>query len=210
VIRVLVVAPSAIARTGLAAIVRADAQLEIAGEATPLEAAARVADLDPDVVLEQRDRGAAVGYAGTPSVVLVDEPHAALAGEMVFGDLVRAESSPGFGMLSRDATREEVVAALVAAAAGLVAFQPRMMAKLNAGTAPRAALDESIAEPLTRRERDVLAQLARGATNRTIAARLGISEHTVKFHIGSILAKLGASTRTEAVSRGLQLGMVML
>ncbi|MFN2459342.1 MAG: response regulator transcription factor [Candidatus Velthaea sp.] len=63
---------------------------------------------------------------------------------------------------------------------------------------------------LTPRERDVLEQLARGAGNKAIAQRLGLSEHTVKFHVASILAKLGAATRTQAVTIGVRRGMVML
>jgi DNA-binding NarL/FixJ family response regulator len=63
---------------------------------------------------------------------------------------------------------------------------------------------------LTARERGVLSELARGVPNKTIAARLGISEHTVKFHIASIFAKLAVSSRTEAVARGARLGLVML
>lgn len=208
-IRVVVVAASAIARAGLVAIVRADARLECVGEAPPQEAGALIAALLPDVVLEQCEHGAAAEQFGVPVVMLVDDPRAALAGEAVLGQFARERAGAGFGMLPRDATRDEIVAALVAAAAGLVALAPRALARFGARATASDALDVP-AEPLTPRERDVLAQLARGATNRTIAARLGISEHTVKFHIGSILAKLGASTRTEAVSRGLQLGMVML
>lgn len=63
-------------------------------------------------------------------------------------------------------------------------------------------------EALTTREHDVLALLADGLSNRDIAARLDISEHTVKFHLASIFGKLGASTRTEAVQRGLRLGVI--
>jgi DNA-binding CsgD family transcriptional regulator len=65
-------------------------------------------------------------------------------------------------------------------------------------------------EPLTERERDVLRLFARGLSNKRIAARLAISEHTVKFHVGSILAKLGAATRAEAVARGARLGELLL
>jgi DNA-binding CsgD family transcriptional regulator len=63
-------------------------------------------------------------------------------------------------------------------------------------------------EPLTPREHDVLALVADGYRNREIATRLGISEHTVKFHLASIFGKLGASTRTEAVRKGMKLGLI--
>lgn len=81
--------------------------------------------------------------------------------------------------------------------------------------APRPAstddmLDEPPVEVLTARERDVLALLADGRGNRDIAQALGISEHTVKFHLGAIFGKLGATTRTEAVRRALRLGLVEL
>jgi DNA-binding NarL/FixJ family response regulator len=65
-------------------------------------------------------------------------------------------------------------------------------------------------ESLTGREREVLVLLADGVGNRTIASRLGISEHTVKFHLGAIFGKLGAATRTEAVRRALRLGLIDL
>jgi DNA-binding NarL/FixJ family response regulator len=70
--------------------------------------------------------------------------------------------------------------------------------------------DTELAEPLTPREREVLGLLGDGLGNREIAARLNISEHTIKFHIRSILGKLGASSRTEAVSRGLRSGLIEL
>jgi DNA-binding CsgD family transcriptional regulator len=73
---------------------------------------------------------------------------------------------------------------------------------------PVASDQDPPVETLTAREHDVLALLADGLSNRDIAARLDISEHTVKFHLASIFGKLGASTRTEAVQRGLRLGVI--
>ena len=70
--------------------------------------------------------------------------------------------------------------------------------------------DDPLVESLTAREREVLALLADGVGNREIAHALGISEHTVKFHLGAIFGKLGAATRTEAVRRGLRLGLIAL
>jgi len=68
--------------------------------------------------------------------------------------------------------------------------------------------DERLIEKLTSRERDVLALVADGHPNREIAIRLGISEHTVKFHLASLFGKLGASTRTQAVRRALKWGLI--
>jgi DNA-binding CsgD family transcriptional regulator len=65
-------------------------------------------------------------------------------------------------------------------------------------------------EPLSAREREVLQMVAAGSGNKEIAAKLGISEHTVKFHVASILGKLGAESRTEAVALGIRRGLVML
>jgi DNA-binding NarL/FixJ family response regulator len=68
--------------------------------------------------------------------------------------------------------------------------------------------ETELSEEITSRETDVLRMLAGGLVNKDIAARLGISEHTVKFHISSILDKLGASTRTEAVTLGIRRGLI--
>ena len=73
---------------------------------------------------------------------------------------------------------------------------------------PAALEDAAIIETLTTREHEVLALVADGLANRDIAAQLGISDHTVKFHLASIFGKLGVSTRTEAVQRGLRLGVI--
>ena len=78
---------------------------------------------------------------------------------------------------------------------------------MGAAGSPAGAEGE---EPLTEREREVLDLMALGLPNKTIAARLGISEHTVKFHVGSVMAKLGAASRTEAVTHAIRQGLLAL
>jgi NarL family two-component system response regulator YdfI len=193
VIRTLVCASSALARAGLAAIVRGDSRLEFAGDVSPFELERSLRAFVPDVVLEQRDGGGDAPHV--PTVALVDDPRAAWAAE-AFG----ADDRGARAILSRDAAPETIVAAIVAVAAGLVAMQPRALA-------PAARAD---GERLTAREVEVLGELARGVPNKAIAGRLAISEHTVKFHIASIFAKLGVASRTEAVTQGVRRGLIML
>src|SRR5215467_1233576 len=76
--------------------------------------------------------------------------------------------------------------------------------------APERSIPEDLQEPLTARELEVLEQLAAGLSNKAIAARLGISDQTVKFHVASITGKLGVTNRTEAVRRALRLGLIAL
>ncbi len=185
-------------RTELAAVVRADARLELVGETLPLDLKARVAALDPDAVLEQHDDR--FHPALVPSVALVDDPLAAWV------QTLEAEERGAHAILARDASPSEIAAALIAVAAGLVAVQPRVLAP-GGGAASSARGD---AERLTTREIEVLGELARGVANKAIAARLGISEHTVKFHVAAIFAKLAVSSRTEAVTHGVRLGLIML
>ncbi len=196
-IRTVVSASSALARAGLAAVVRGDARLALVGEISPRELLRNLAVFDPDVLLEQRDGGGEP--SPVPSVALVDDPRETWAADSLGSD----ERGPR-AILARDASPEEIVAAIVAVAAGLVAVQPRA---LGGRGEPGARHD---AERLTAREIDVLGELARGVPNKTIASRLGISEHTVKFHIASIFAKLAVSSRTEAVTQGVRLGLIML
>jgi DNA-binding NarL/FixJ family response regulator len=107
-------------------------------------------------------------------------------------------------ILRADAPAAEILAAIEAAAAGLAAIDPRDLEALMASETPE------IATPLTARELEVLRMLAEGAANKTIAWKLDISEHTVKFHVAQILAKLHAGTRTEAVTLGIRKGLILL
>ena len=109
------------------------------------------------------------------------------------------------GILPEEASSEEIIQAIKAVALGLMVFDGAVIQLADSGSN-----DRSSREPLTPRETEVLNLLADGLGNREIAGRLHISEHTIKFHIRSILGKLGASTRTEAVSRGLRSGLIEL
>jgi len=201
VIRTLVSAPAALARAGLAAVLRGDAGISVVGEAAPDELAHLAAALEPDVVVEQREEGGPLPHV--PSVVLVEDPRFVWNFEGPDAEGERGARA----VLSRDASPEELLAAVHAVAAGLVVVQPQTLAfaatALQAPPRPRF-------ESLSPREIDVLNQLARGAPNKAIARALGISEHTVKFHITSIFSKLHASSRTEAVTQGVRLGLIML
>ena len=90
-----------------------------------------------------------------------------------------------------------------------IVMSPAMWTRAAVAAMPsRRDGDESLIEELTARERDVLALVADGRSNREIAAGLGISEHTVKFHLASLFGKLGVSTRTQAVRRALEWGLI--
>ena len=103
------------------------------------------------------------------------------------------------GVLPKDATPAQIVAAIEAVAAGLLVSHP-----------DSAGASGSPGDALTARETEVLRMIADGAPNKNIAWKLGISEHTVKFHVSSIMAKLGAASRTEAVNLGARRGLITL
>jgi two-component system, NarL family, response regulator YdfI len=212
VIRVFIVATSPLIRAGLQSML-ADRRFDIVGSAADLESiSGQLVDVEPDVVLIEiaadahedllnmlEDAEIARKYA---VVVLSEQPRADLLSKALRAG-VRA-------VLPRDVTPEQLRAALEAAAAGLVVVHP---SEVNAGLQAPAAVSSparELPEPLTPREREVLQMISAGLGNKEIAGRLSISEHTVKFHVASILGKLGASTRTEAVSIGIRHGLVLL
>jgi len=138
--------------------------------------------------------------ARTPTIVLVRDP--------TRDGVLSALAGGASAVLARDAGAEELSAAVDAVAAGLVVLDAAV--RDDPAGAARALAAHALAEPLTERERQVLAMLAGGRSNRGIAELLAISENTVKAHVGAILAKLGAVSRTEAVALGVRLGLVML
>ena len=144
-------------------------------------------------------------YRGVALVVLLDGTDSE--------DAVHALSAGARAVLDRSASRSEIIAAIKAVAAGLVVVPPDLLAALLRGAPPDDDLfNTNIAGRvrLTRRELEVLAAMADGASNKAIARRLGISFHTAKFHVAAILAKLDADSRTEAVAKAAQAGLVML
>ncbi len=171
---------------------------------TPEDAPAGV---DVVVIGDAERLGEAMGAraeAGMRSlVVLADDDRPART--------LRALPLRGWAIVPRDAPAGELRAAVVAAAQGFIAVPTALAARLHPAHA--SGPGEAVAEPvelLTPREREVLELLGEGLSNRQIAERLGISEHTAKFHVASVSGKLGASSRTEAVSRGVRRGLITL
>ncbi len=122
------------------------------------------------------------------------------------GESARAALGAGArGVLRRDAEPARIAAALEALARGLVVADAALAPAL---LRPPAAGSDALLAALTTRETEVLALLAHGLPNKLIADRLGVSEHTAKFHVNAILGKLGAQSRTEAVVRAARLGLV--
>jgi DNA-binding NarL/FixJ family response regulator len=97
-----------------------------------------------------------------------------------------------------------------AAMAGLIVMHRDEIDSNFTAARPASSAHTELAEPLTAREREVLQLLASGLGNKEIATKLTISEHTAKFHVASILGKLGAASRTEAVTLGIRHGLVLL
>jgi DNA-binding NarL/FixJ family response regulator len=108
-----------------------------------------------------------------------------------------------------DTGSEELIGAIRAVLQGLVVLHPAASEALLGDVASLPSAGQA-AEPLTPREREVLHLLAQGLPSKTIASRLRLSEHTIKFHIGSIMTKLGAASRTEAVTLALRRGLIAL
>ncbi|HVA11768.1 MAG TPA: response regulator transcription factor [Stellaceae bacterium] len=130
-----------------------------------------------------------------------------LAEDSEASDLVLAGAQ---AVLPRDSTAAQIDAAIALTASGLRLLPDLALDRLRTLAGAEAAPPEDEAPALTPREREVLAAMADGASNKVIARRLDISFHTAKFHVASILAKLDADTRTEALARAARLGLVML
>jgi NarL family two-component system response regulator YdfI len=203
VIRVLLAAASTVRRAGLEALVKKAPLLQLAGSLhNALAVAQYAAQLQPDVVLLDLESETRTRAAAFPVVALIDEPSADWT--------AHALRSGVKAILPRDSGMEEILAAIQAAHAGLVLLDADVTQNLASRIPAPSAQPAPALDDLTPREIEVLRMLAEGVGNREMAARLGISDHTVKFHISSILDKLGAATRTEAVTMGIRMGIILL
>ena len=211
-IRVLVWTKSGITRAGLEAIVQADTRFELAGGGTrSADLVTAIHEFPPDVVLldlaDTSFTRLLPGFADHPAAPAV----VVLLEIMRRADVLRLLQAGVRVVIARESHPREIAAALHAAHDGLAAFSPEILDVLLPTSSELTGADQlPPGEPLTDRESAVLALMAEGAGNREIASRLHISEHTVKFHVSSILNKLGAATRTEAVSRGYKEGLILM
>jgi two-component system, NarL family, response regulator YdfI len=210
--RVFIVAASPLARAGLENIL-AVRGVEVAGTASSVEwLAEHLIDVEVDVVLVDasgEELDAILGSIGqlevrseATFVLLRDHPAP--------GWITEAARAGVGAILSTGASPEQIVAAMQAALAGLVVMDRAEIDSAFPAVTSASRPQAELAEPLTRREREVLQMLASGLGNKAIATQLAISEHTIKFHVASILGKLGATSRTEAVALGIRHGLVLL
>lgn len=199
-IKLAIAAESAVVRAGLEALVASHPGIELAGAYPDLSA---LEALRPDVVLAafSLDELSPPGDGQSPAIVLMTSERQPVWSQEAMRLGVRA-------LLSRDASAAEILAAVEAAAAGMAIIDPRELETLLSANVATPASAET--HTLTSRELEVLRMMAEGAANKAIAWKLGISDHTVKFHVASILGKLHAGTRTEAVTIGVRKGLILL
>jgi DNA-binding NarL/FixJ family response regulator len=212
VIRVFIVAASPLARSGLQSLL-ADRSVQVVGSAPDIDSlVALLADAEADAVLIDAS-------GGNAESILESLAHFDLAGEVPV-IVLAASSRPRWSaealragvraLLPSDVSIDQLSATIQGVIAGLLVFHPSEVDLLLPAATPASEPLTELAEPLTRREREVLQMLAAGLSNKEIAARLNISDHTAKFHVASILGKLGTTTRTEAVTAAIRRGLVLL
>ena len=211
-IRVFIVAPSPLARAGLQSLVGTQG-VEIVGTAPNFESLAdQWPDVEADIILiEASGNQFESGMDSIAALQLASESTIAVLFDRYEPKRLAEALRAGVRiLLPSDISPDQLFSALQAGAAGLMVMHPAEMTALIPAADPASRPVAELAEPLTPRENEVLQMLAVGLANKEIAARLGISEHTVKFHVASIFGKLGAGTRTEAVSLGIRRGLVLL
>ena len=203
--RAFVVAPAPVTRAGLRSML-ANAEgtdVRVVGEASSPTDPSELSEADVVLLANEElleEASFAVAEDGTQALVLISEEDHAVS-------RLRAMQLRGWGVVPPDAPPEELAAAVAAAGQGLIVLPKAVTERLLHEPAASA---EELSETLTAREREVLDLLGHGLSNKLIGRELHISEHTVKFHISSLYAKLGVNNRAEAVSRGARYGLISL
>lgn len=214
-IRIVLVDDHAMVRRGLRDFLGLHADLEIVGEAATGEEAIRVvAEARPQVVLMDLLLPGIDGVEATARIRAA-QPEVEVVALTSFVEeerVVAAIEAGATGFLLKDAEADEVAAALRAAVRGEAYLDPAVAAIVArrlrpAGTPPGTSTAADQLARLTTRERDVLAAVARGLSNRAIADELGITERTARTHVSNVLAKLGLASRTQAALLAAERGM---
>ena len=203
--RVLIVAADLFTRAGLAARLFGQSDI-VAEEAAPdTDLVAMAEAYDPDVIMWDLGADAVGAVAALSTIQDLDAPVVVLGNDEA---TAAAAVAAGIrGVLLRDTDGPALLTALQAVAHELVVIDPSFTPDV---VPARSGDRDAHADDLTPREREVLQLLAEGLPNKQIAQRLRISEHTVKFHVNTIFSKLGAHSRTEAVTRAARFGLIVL
>lgn len=216
-LRILVAADNLLARAGLAALLSSQAGCEVVGQISGALLPEELPVYRPDAVVYDLgwETAPAVTHLTALSEIDSDTPVVALLQDenMVVSVIsaLRTEFNTPYGLLLREHEPSDIVAALNAVVHGLIVLDPVLSAGVLA--LPSTTSQEmNFPQPteLTPREREVLQLLAQGLANKSIAQKLDISDHTVKFHVNAIMTKLGAQSRTEAVVRATRHGLIIL
>jgi len=204
-LRILVVSGDPLARTGLALLLRDQEGITVSAQVAPDEDWTAGEDAAPDAAVWDLGLNLRSGLDELRTLGPTSPPVVAIVADEA--DAREALAAGARGALSRNADGDRLAAALRAVVLGLVVLDETFAADALRG-AP--AVMQELPESLTPRELEVLQLLAQGLPNKLIAQRLGISEHTAKFHVNAILGKLGVQSRSEAIVQAVRTGLVML
>lgn len=212
-LRVLVVAAYPTVRAGLRTVVEDDEAFALAGEAASHETLpGDIERLAPDVILIDPGPNLNALFEVLASLATGDLLPPAVFIARDVDDLIDAIEAGIAGFLLPDASPDEIGAAMLAVFHGLTTIDDRAVTSLlqRRSSLDTPGVERESYQALTSRESEVLQLISQGMPNKAIAIELGISEHTVKFHVGSILAKLDASSRSEALARAARAGLIVL
>jgi DNA-binding NarL/FixJ family response regulator len=206
-LRIGIISPVLAMRNGLESLLAERLQVERFRQGNSLEEIGFLNEIDVLIIayeehLELEDEALLADLENPPALLMLsdDASRASLAVELSFRS---------WGVLPLEASEDELVAAVTALAEGLIVASPLLIDnQMLVSSALVTESKEAFLEELTAREIEVLEALAQGLANKQIALALSITEHTVKFHSSAIYSKMGVTNRTEAVRKGVRLGLI--